>query len=177
MSSSKTANLLMVAHNYKLQGKKVLLIKPVIDTRDGDKIKSRCGLESNVDYLLDKNDSSLDKIDTNNIDAILVDESQFLTEKQVDSLRTISYCIPVICYGLRTDYKTKFFEGSRRLMEIADTIEEMKTVCNFCDKKAIVNAKYNNNRIIKDGSDDIDLGYEDKYICSCHECWYNKSIL
>jgi thymidine kinase len=177
MSSSKTANLLMVAHNYKLQGKKVLLIRPVIDTRFGDKIKSRCGLESDIDYLLDKDDPYFKNLDRNNLDAILIDEAQFLTEDQVNTLRIISYKIPVLCYGLRTDYKTNFFEGSKRLMEIADSIEEIKTTCYFCNKKATVNLKHKNNIIIKDGNNDIELGAEDKYLCSCHECWFNKSIL
>ena len=120
MSSSKTANLLMVAHNYKQQGKRVLLIKPLIDERFGKSlIKSRCGLQSEADYLIEKDDDDLKIIDSktlNTIEAILVDEAQFLTEKQVNSLREISYSVPVLCYGLRTDYKTKFFEGSKRLL-------------------------------------------------------------
>jgi len=177
MSSSKTANLLMVAHNYKLQGKSVLLIKPILDDRFGEKIKSRCGLESEVDYLLEKDDSYLRYLDADilkKLDAILVDESQFLTKNQVDTLRNISFSIPVLCYGLRTDYKTNLFEGSKRLMEIADTIEEIKTTCYFCNKKATVNLKFRNNLIIKDGSNDIELGTEDKYLCSCFQCWNNK---
>jgi len=178
MSSSKTANLLMVAHNYKLQGKKVLLIKPFIDDRFGNKIKSRCGLESEVDYLLKKEDSHLSELNKhklNDLDAILVDEAQFLTKEQVDKLRKISYIIPILCYGLRSDYKTNLFEGSKRLLEIADTIEEIKTTCYFCDKKAIINLKYKDNIIIKNGTDDIDLGTEEKYLCSCYECWDNKN--
>ena len=180
MSSSKTANLLMVAHNYKQQGKKVLLIKPLIDERFGTKIKSRCGLESETDYLLEKDDLYLKKINTKileELDAILVDESQFLSKEQVNSLRYLSYKVPVICYGLRTDYKTNFFEGSKRLMEIADTIEEIKTTCYFCNKKAIVNLKHRNGEIIKDGSDNIELGTEDKYLCSCYECWHNRNSI
>jgi thymidine kinase len=179
MSSSKTANLLMVAHNYKTQGKKVMLIKPIIDNRFGHSlIKSRCGLQSNADYLLEKDDYNLRMIDgevIKGLDAILVDEAQFLSEKQVNTLREISYVIPVICYGLRTDYKTNFFEGSKRLMEISDSIEEIKTTCYFCNKKAIINFKHRNGKIIKTGNDDIELGDEDKYLCACYECWFTKS--
>jgi thymidine kinase len=177
MSSAKTANLLMVAHNYKLQGKTVLLIKPILDDRFGYKIKSRCGLESDVDYLLEKDDSNLKYIVHHSFDVILVDEAQFLTLEQVNSLRKISFHIPVLCYGLRTDYKTNLFEGSKRLMEISDTIEEIKTTCYFCNRKATVNLKYRNNLIVKEGSDEIELGTEDKYLCSCFECWNKKETI
>jgi thymidine kinase len=181
MSSSKTANLLMVAHNYKSQGKKVLLVKPIIDNRFGQYlIKSRCGLESEADYLLEKDDNTFRMIDCEyleKLDAILVDEAQFLTEKQVNKLRELSCKVPVLCYGLRTDYKTNLFEGSKRLMEIADSIEEIKTTCYFCNKKAIVNFKHSNGKIIKNGNDDIDLGAEDKYLCACYECWFNKIVI
>ena len=178
MSSSKTANLLMVAHNYRQQGKKVLLMKPLVDERFGNMIKSRCGLESETDYLVSKDDSTLKELDKKtikNLDAILVDEAQFLTKEQVNTLRKISFDIPVLCYGLRTDYKSNLFDGSKRLMEIADSIEEIKTTCYFCNKKAIVNFKHINGKIIKDGSDDVDLGTEEKYLCSCYECWFNRT--
>lgn len=178
MSSSKTANLLMVAHNYKQQGKNILLIKPKIDNRFGNSIiKSRCGLEYEADYLLEKDDNFLRNINGSileHVSAILVDEAQFLTKEQVDTLRFITQKVPVICYGLRTDYKTNLFEGSKRLMEIADSIEEIKTTCTFCTKKAIINLKYSNNKIIKDGTDEIDLGAEEKYLSSCWDCWYTK---
>jgi thymidine kinase len=179
MNSSKTANLLMVAYNYKQQGKKVLLIKPAIDSRfDSKLIKSRSGIECNADYVLEKNDSTLINIDgfyLEEISAILVDEAQFLTKEQVDSLRELTTYVPVICYGLRTDYKTNLFEGSKRLLEVADTIEEIKTICNFCEKKAIINMKYNGNKIIKDGTDEIELGAEDKYLGVCWNCWFYKT--
>lgn len=178
MSSSKTANLLMVAHNYRQQGKKVLLIKPIIDERFGTKIKSRCGLECETDYLLEKDDSTLREITgktLEKLDAILVDECQFLTKEQVNTLRDLTEYVPVLCYGLRTDYKTNLFEGSKRLMEISDTIEEVKTTCYFCNRKAIINLKHVNGIIIKAGSDNIELGTEDKYLCSCFECWNRKN--
>ena len=181
MSSSKTANLLMVAHNYQIQNKKVMLIKPNIDNRFGHSlIKSRCGLQSKTDYLLEKDDDNLKMIDGEDLyklDAILVDEAQFLTEKQINTLREIANIIPVICYGLRTDYKTNLFEGSKRLMEIADSIEEIKTTCYFCNKKAIINFKHRDGKIIKTGNNDVDLGAEEKYLSSCWKCWNEKDSL
>ncbi len=179
MNSSKTANLLMVAHNYKQQGKKAIVIKPKIDIRfESRLVKSRCGLECVADFVIDKNDSTLEKIDTNIIkesSVILVDEAQFLTTDQVNRLRVISLNIPVICYGLRTDYKTNLFEGSKRLLEIADTIEEIKTICYFCTKKAIINLKHVDGKIVKEGSDEYDLGTEEKYLGSCWSCWFSKT--
>lgn len=179
MSSSKTANLLMVAHNYEQQNKKVLIIKPKIDDRFGfNLIKSRTGLQRVADLIIDTNDSLLNKnINFTQYNVVLVDEVQFLSEININELRTITIACPVICYGLRTDYKTKLFPASKRLMEIADSIEEVKTTCQFCTKKAIINLKHNNGKIIKDGSDKIDLGAEDKYLSSCWHCWYIKDEL
>ncbi len=179
MNSSKTANLLMVAYNYISQNKKILLIKPDIDTRFGmDKIKSRTGLENKANILLKNSESLLDNgIDYTEYHCILVDEVQFLTEKQIEELRIITQKVPVICYGLRTDYKTNLFPGSKRLIELADTIEEIKTTCAFCNKKSIINLKYLNNKIIKEGADEIDLGSEEKYLSSCWNCWYIKNDL
>jgi thymidine kinase len=179
MNSSKTANLLMVAHNYQSQGKKVLLIKPNIDDRFGKNIiKSRSGIEKEANYLLDKEDYNLREIDGSILektDAILVDEVQFLTTEQINTLRELAKFCPVICYGLRSDYKSQLFEGSKRLMEIADSIEEIKTICNFCNKKAIMNMKYaivnGIEKSIKNGSDNPELGAEDKYLGVCWECW------
>ena len=177
MNSSKTANLLMVAYNYRQQGKNVLLIKPEIDSRfDSKTIRSRSGIECNADYILKRDDFTLKNIDIEDISAILVDEAQFLNKEQVNRLRELTIFAPVICYGLRTDYKTNLFEGSKRLLEIADTIEEIKTICNFCTKKAIINMKYiSNNKIIKDGTDEIELGSEDKYLGVCWNCWFYKT--
>jgi len=179
MSSSKTANLLMVAHNYEQQNKKVLIIKPKIDDRFGSNlIKSRTGLERVADLIVEINDSLLNKnINFTQYNIILVDEVQFLSETNINELRTITIAAPVICYGLRTDYRTKLFPASKRLMEIADSIEEVKTTCQFCTKKAIINLKHNNGKIIKDGSPKIDLGAEDKYLSSCWHCWYLKDEL
>jgi thymidine kinase len=177
MNSSKTANLLMVAHNYKEQHKKIIILKPEIDTRFGSThITSRTGLSQEVDIVISKN-TNLSLLNLNNIICILVDEAQFLLPYHIDQLRTITEKIPVICYGLRTDYKSHLFPGSQRLMEIADTIEEIKTICVLCNKKSIINAKFNikNNikTIIKSGSNKPDLGSEDKYQSMCWSCWNN----
>lgn len=177
MSSSKTANLLMVAHNYKVQNKTVLLIKPHLDDRFGsDIIKSRAGLEQKADIVLNTTSNLIKdyNIDYNKYCAVLVDEVQFLTEEHIEQLRIITQYVPVICYGLKNDYKTRLFPGSKRLIELADTIEEVKTVCTFCNKKSTINMKYSDGKILKEGSDLIDLGTEDKYLSSCWYCWYTK---
>ena len=131
MGSSKTANALMVRYNYMERGKKVLLLKPKIENRDGEKIiRSRIGLEAECEYVEDV----IEEPEYNGLseyDAIIVDEAQFLTGKQVDRLSDIvdNFDIPVLCFGLRADFRGNFFSGSQRLMEIADSIEEIKTIC------------------------------------------------
>lgn len=175
MNSSKTANLLMIAHNYRTQGKNVILIKPSIDTRFGEfKITSRAMEGLNADIILSP-DTDLFCIDLENIHCILVDEAQFLSEKNVEDLRQLTNRVPVICYGLRTDYRSRLFTGSKRLMELADTIEEIKTICVQCNHKAIINAKFQQDKssktIIKDGSSKPDLGAEEKYQSMCWKCW------
>ena len=181
MNSSKTANLLMVAFNYKEKGRKVLLLKPKIDDRFGsDNISSRCAMSCKADFVIDKTDHTLRDIDINvlaTVRAILVDEVQFFTRSQINALRELTQVCPVICYGLRTDYKSNLFEGSKRLMEIADSIEEIKTICSFCSKKAIINLKHKGNQIIKSGSDEPDIGDENKYLSSCWFCWDTNSII
>lgn len=173
MSSSKTMRLLVTAHNYRRRNKKVILIKPKIDSRFGLKlIKSRTGLQGQADIVLGQNDKiDLSQIIDNNIDCVLVDESQFLTPKQVDELREITLYIPVIAYGLRTDYRSKLFPGSQRLMELADNIEEIKTMCTYCTKKSTMNMKHINGKMVKSGDVSPDLGCEDKYLPLCWKCW------
>lgn len=177
MGSSKTSNLLMVAHNYQSQLKKVCLLKPSIDTRyNSSKIVSRIeGIEKDVDILINDDTDLLSEIDTTNLYCILVDEAQFLLDKHIEQLRALTKLVPVICYGLRTDFTGHLFTGSKRLLELADTIEEIKTICTVCNRKAIINAKYhiNNNtkNIIKNGDCIIDIGDEDKYIPLCWICW------
>jgi len=179
MNSSKTSNLLMVAHNYQTLKRKILLMKPKIDIRTVGNIKSRIGIQKDVDVLIDSYTDLL-TIDYTSVDCVLVDEAQFLSPNHVDQLRKISNQVPVICYGLRTDYRTKMFPGSQRLMELADTIEEIKTVCVDCPCKAIINAKYflKNNQIclIKDGSSDPDIGAEEKYRAMCWSCWSKNPV-
>lgn len=176
MNSSKTANLLMVAWNYRSQGRKVLLLKPQIDDRFGkDMISSRAIEGAKVDIVMDPKMINFDDIILEDIDCILVDEAQFLSEKNVDCLREITNKIPVICYGIRTDYRSKLFPGSKRLFELADVLEEIKTICVKCDKKAIINAKFYIDKakkvILRDGSEEIDLGSEEKYQSMCWKCW------
>lgn len=177
MNCSKTMNLLMVAHNYRTQGKRVLIMKPKIDSRiDINKISSRTGFNTDVDIVLD-NTTDIKNIDIKGINCILVDEGQFLTEKNVDELRYLTNVIPVIVYGLKTDYRCKLFEGSKRLLELSDSIEEIKTVCIYCDQKAIINSKYiikeNKRYIVFNGSSEFDFGFEEKYQPLCWKCWNN----
>jgi len=176
MGSAKTMNLLAVAHNYQAQGKKVVLLKPKVDSRFGENaIRSRSGLEKEAHVLVEP-DTVLNTAAIENAACVLVDEAQFLSVKLVDQLRAISrdMDIPVICYGLRTDFKTGLFEGSKRLFEVADSIEEVKTTCYFCNKKAIFNMKLLNGKATLAGPT-IDLGDEEKYLPVCANC-YDKKI-
>lgn len=172
VGSAKTMNLLAVAHNYRAQNKTAYLIKPKLDDRFGrDVIKSRAGLEMEADILLEVNEK-LDSASFSGAHCLLVDEVQFLSAEIIDQFKEITneFDIPVICYGLRTDFRTELFEGSKRLMELADSIEEIKTTCSFCNKKAIFNLK------LKDGIPTIegpvvDLGAEEKYLPVCSFCY------
>ncbi len=177
VGSAKTLNLLAVAHNYRQQGKKILLMKPDLDTRFGKRqIKSRAGLEMQADLLI-VDESSLQGIDYHGISCILVDEVQFLSAKVIEGLRQISFewDIPILCYGLRTDFKSHLFEGSARLMELADSIEEVKATCHFCNRKSIMNLKFVNGRAVKEGPT-VELGAEEKYLPACYKC-YTQQIL
>lgn len=177
VGSAKTLNLLAVAHNYRQQGKKILLMKPDLDTRFGKRqIKSRAGLEMQADLLI-VDESSLQGIDYHGISCILVDEVQFLSAKVIEGLRQISFewDIPILCYGLRTDFKSHLFEGSARLMELADSIEEVKATCHFCNRKSIMNLKFVNGHAVKEGPT-VELGAEEKYLPACYKC-YMQQIL
>ncbi|SFE42746.1 thymidine kinase [Peptostreptococcus sp. D1] len=168
MGSSKTANALMVHYNYHERGKKALLVKTDIDTRDGDKIvKSRIGLKNECENLSEFVKYSNDRI--KQYDCIIVDEVQFATTEEIDFLSDIVDVlgIPVMCYGLRTDFRNELFEGSSRLISIADEIHEVKTVC-WCGSKATCNARYNENGIVREG-EQIELGANDKYIALCRK--------
>jgi thymidine kinase len=175
VGSAKTLNLLAVAHNYEQQGKQAFLIKPSIDTRFGqENIRSRAGLEKKTHLLVDHS-SLLDDGLFNGVDCILVDEAQFLSVSLIEQLRsvTIRLNIPVICYGLRTDFRSQLFDGSRRLLELADSIEEIKTTCAFCNKKAVFNLKIAEGSPSLDGPT-IDLGTEEKYLPTCYRCYHRK---
>jgi len=171
MDSAKSMNLLAVAHNYRKQGKRVLLVKPRLDTRFGAaKISSRCGLEATADMLVDE-DTVLDARDFENLDCVLVDEAQFLAPAIIEDLRriTVEPGVPVICYGLRTDFQTKLFPGAQRLMELADRIEEVKVTCQYCAKKAICNLRFVNGSPTVVGPQ-IQLGADEHYapVCWAH---------
>lgn len=172
MSSAKTLNLLAVAHNYRSQGKQVLLLKPRIDDRfAAGAIVSRAGLDAPVDLLLDA-DTRLDPKRFEGLHCVLVDEAQFLSARVVEELRmlTLTPGVPVICYGLRTDFQTQLFEGSRRLLELADSIEEVKVTCQFCNRKAIVNMRLAGGKAVFEG-EQVALGGDDRYAPSCFACY------
>ena len=174
MGSSKTAQALITKFNYEERGMCVWLIKPALDTRDGAAvIRSRIGLEAVCEPIgRDTDLLSRYKEDHADIDVIIADECQFFTEAQVDGLRTIvnDYNIPVLCFGLRTDFLCHLFEGSRRLFEVADSVAEIKTVCS-CGSKATVNARLDESmRVVTEG-DQVLLGGNDCYIAMCHKCW------
>ena len=171
MGSSKTANALMVAYNYRERGQDVLILKPATDVRDGSHIvRSRIGLESTCE-LIDEFvwRYAQDPGFLADFRAIIVDEAQFATEEQIDLFAEIvdTWDIPVICYGLRADFQNRFFPGSRRLMEIADEIAELKTIC-WCGKKATCNARYDENGLVREGAQVV-LGANDKYIALCRK--------
>lgn len=168
MGSSKTANALMADYNYQERGQKTILAKTNIDTRDGKNIiRSRIGLEKECILLTDI--CSMEESALKQYDAIIVDEIQFAKKEQIDFLAHIvdDYKVPVLCYGLRSDFQLNLFEGSQRLLAIADEIHEVKTVC-WCGKKAICNARYNANGIVREGSQVL-LGANDEYIALCRK--------
>jgi thymidine kinase len=174
MGSSKTAQALITKYNYEENDLKVWLIKPSADTRDGAQtLRSRIGLEAQVEVIAPEVDIYARFLGgkARRCDVIIVDECQFMTEKQIDQLRNIvnEHNIPVICFGLRTDFQTRLFPGSRRLMELADCIEEIKTMCD-CGSKATVNARINDGYIVTEGAQVV-LGGNDSYIAMCHKCY------
>lgn len=176
MGSSKSAQALITQFNYEELGMSVWLIKPSIDTRDGaDIIKSRIGLSRSAQIITPEQDICEEYKKAGRHDVIIADESQFFTPKQIDELRELVDFedIPVLCFGLRTDFLTHMFPGAARLMELADSITEIKTVC-ACGRKATVNARIDENgRIITEG-DQVFLGGNDSYIAMCHRCWKKK---
>ncbi len=174
MGSSKTAQALITKYNYEENDLRVWLIKPSADTRDGAQtLRSRIGLEAQVEVISPEVDVYARFLGgkARRSDVIIVDECQFLTEKQIDQLRAIvdDHNIPVMCFGLRTDFQTRLFPCSRRLMEVADTIQEIKTICD-CGAKATVNARVSDGYIVTEGAQVV-LGGNDSYIAMCHKCY------
>ena len=174
MGSSKTAQALITKYNYEENDMRVWLIKPSADTRDGAAtLRSRIGLEAEVEVMSPATNIYDRFRDTQagTCRVVIADEAQFLTEEQIDQLRAIvdDFDIAVLCFGLRTDFQTRLFPGSRRLMEVADAIQEIKTMCD-CGAKATVNARINDGYIVTEGAQVV-LGGNDSYIAMCHRCY------
>ena len=175
MGSSKTANALITKFNYEERGMRVWLIKPALDNRDGvNAVRSRIGLEAPAQAIPADADLYAAFSEKSGYHVIIADECQFFTVSQIDQLRAIvnDFDVPVLCFGLRTDFLTHLFEGSRRLFEVADSITEIKTICS-CGKKAIVNARIDGEgKIVTEGGQ-ILIGGNDSYVAMCHSCWKN----
>ena len=179
MNSGKSTILMQVAYNYEERGMKVLVFKPAVDTKGDDKIVSRIGLERKVDHIISYEENIFDYYEekiSDEVVCIIVDEAQFLKKEQVDQLMQIvvNYNIPIICYGLRTDFKTEGFEGATRLLEIAHSIEEMKTICR-CGAKAIFNSRMVDGIPTFSGDKvEVDNNKRITYESVCAKCYYKK---
>ncbi|MGL4654460.1 MAG: thymidine kinase [Sarcina sp.] len=178
MNSGKSTHLMQVAYNYEERGMKVLLLKPATDNKGGDKIVSRLGVERRVDMLISNEDNILERLadfmGTDKPHCIIVDEVQFLKKHHIDELFQVAVenDVPVICYGLRTDFLMNGFEGSERLLLIAHSIEEMKTICT-CGNKAILNGRKLNGKYIFEGEQvAIDLVDNIEYQSLCGACYF-----
>ncbi len=176
MGSSKSAQALITKFNYEELGMSVWLIKPSVDTRDGaDVIRSRIGLSATARIITPEEDLLAAYRAAGRHDVIIADEAQFFTPAQIDALRTLvdEDDLPVLCFGLRTDFLTHFFPGAQRLMELADSLTEIKTVC-ACGRKATVNARIDEGgHVVTEGSQVL-LGGNDRYIAMCHKCWKER---
>ena len=178
MNAGKTLDLIRTVHNYDENGYKVLVLKPKIDTKGENYIVSRVGVSRKVDYLIDKEDSIVDLIKEDLCDtkSIFVDEAQFLTKEQIDELFLISKVFDkdVICYGLRLNFKMDAFEGSRRLLEISEELEELKTICHCGNIARYVGRKVNGN-YVNDGSEVVIDGTDNvEYIPLCGDCYLKE---
>ena len=176
MNCGKTTSLLQVAHNYEERGMKVVLIKPSIDTKANDSVSSRIGVERKVDHLVSPEENLKGYLNllVGNTSCVLVDEAQFLSESQVEELFVFSKLtnIPVICFGLRCDFRTNLFPGSKRLFELADEIEELYTICR-CGRKARFNARIVNGEFTLDG-DQVAIDGDVEYESLCGKCYLTK---
>ena len=176
MGSSKTANALMARFNYEERGQQALLVKPRMDTRDGDhRVVSRIGLQYPCIYFDELRELNVMELHQNA--CIIVDEAQFLTKEEVHYLVYLvdELDIPVMCYGLRADFRGELFPGSYELLVMADKLEEVKTVC-WCGKKAAFNARFDENgKVVKEGAQVV-LGANDKYIALCRKHWMRGDL-
>ena len=175
MNSGKTMDLIIRAYNYKETNNKIIVMKPKIDTKGENTIVSRTGLIRDVDILIDKDDSIINILEHKLIDikAILIDEAQFLSKSQVDELQIIAHTlnIDIICYGLRNDFLMNSFEGSKRLLEIADILEEQASLCKCGDKARFVGRKVNGEFVL-DGDVVVIDGTENvEYVPMCATCY------
>ena len=177
MNCGKTTALLQVAHNYEEKGLNIVLIKPKADKKGEDKVVSRLGIDRKVDILLDSNEKLKDVLNLENINCILVDEVQFMTKEQIKELWIISKLkdVPVICYGLKTNFKGELFEGSKAVIELADELEELITICK-CGKRAKFNARVINGKYVKSGEEVAIDGLEASYEPLCGKC-YIENVL
>lgn len=181
MNSGKSTALLQVAYNYEERGQKVALVKPAVDTKGDTKVVSRLGMVREVDFLILPNENLREKFQEFTaqrgikIDCLLLDESQFLTSAQVDQAMEIAVLdgVPVLAYGIRTDFLTYGFPGSIRLLEIAHSLEELKTICR-CGRKAMFNARLKNGTFVFDGDQVAIDGDEVTYESLCPNCYYEK---
>lgn len=182
MNAGKSLQLMAKAHNFEERGIPIIVLKPSIDTRNGDDSVFSRAIGKRDCITVKPNDDILDLVYTllrksdKKMKWILVDEAQFLSEVQVDQLAVIvdTLNINVICYGLRTDFQTHLFSGSKRLFEVADTIEEIKSSCD-CENKTIFNARIDSNGNVVTEGEQIEIGGEDKYIALCRNCYYKKT--
>lgn len=178
MNSGKSTAVLQVAHNYEERGMHVLIVKASIDTKANDQIASRLGMSRKVDILASESDDLFKRINSANPkpDCVLVDESQFLSTAQIDQLQkvVIDLNIPVICYGIRTDFQTNLFPGSKRLMELGNSLEELKTICR-CGKKALFNGRKINGKFVFEGTQVAIDGLDAvDYESLCEKCYQTE---
>lgn len=178
MGSSKSAQALMCKFNYEHKGMKVLLAKPALDTRgdvDTPKVRSRIGLVADC-LTITPDQSFIDMFNDfkakNGCDCVIVDEAQFCTTEQIDQLKEITKYVPVLCYGLLTDFKSKLFEGSKRLVELADSLREIKSICR-CGRKSTINARFVNGKCVDDGPVVL-IGGDESYENMCYWCWQEE---
>ena len=177
MNCGKTTALLQVAHNYEEKGMKILLIKPKVDKKGDNKIVSRLGIDRKVDVLVNGDEKLKDILKLEDISCILVDEVQFMNKEQIKELWIIAKTkdIPVICYGLKTNFKGELFEGSKPIIELADELEELITICK-CGKRAKFNARIINGEYVKDGEEVAIDGIDATYEPLCGKC-YIENVL